>query len=279
MYIVNSLQLKEQLQAFLKEDIGNGDISSEFIFNKGTKGKISFLAKEDGIFCGKDIITTGYQLLDSEIQVKEFVEDGDKIRKGDRIVEVSGSVPALLSGERVILNLLQRLSGIATLTNQAVTVLDDDHTRICDTRKTTPGLRMLEKYAVRCGGGYNHRFGLYDAVMLKDNHLTFAGSLQQAVQRVRKQVGHTVKIEVEVETKDQVREAVEAGADIIMFDNCSPELVKEFQQLVPAHILTEASGGIQLDNLATYRNTGVDYISLGFLTHSVPSLDISVEAI
>lgn len=279
MYIVNSLQLKEQLQAFLKEDIGNGDISSEFIFNKGTKGKISFLAKEDGIFCGKDIITTGYQLLDSEIQVKEFVEDGEKIRKGDRIAEVSGSVPALLSGERVILNLLQRLSGIATLTNQAVTVLDDDHTRICDTRKTTPGLRMLEKYAVRCGGGYNHRFGLYDAVMLKDNHLTFAGSLQQAVQRVRKQVGHTVKIEVEVETKDQVREAVEAGADIIMFDNCSPELVKEFQQLVPAHILTEASGGIQLDNLATYRNTGVDYISLGFLTHSVPSLDISVEAI
>lgn len=279
MYIVNSLQLKEKLKAFFKEDIGNGDISSEFIFNKGTKGKISFLAKEDGIFCGKDIIKTGYQLLESEIQVKEFVEDGDKIRKGDHIAEVSGSVPALLLGERVILNLLQRLSGIATLTNQAVTVLDDDHTRICDTRKTTPGLRMLEKYAVRCGGGYNHRFGLYDAVMLKDNHLTFAGSLQQAVHRVRKQVGHTVKIEVEVETKDQVREAVDSGADIIMFDNCSPELVKEFQQLVPAHILTEASGGIQLDNLATYRNTGVDYISLGFLTHSVPSLDISVEAI
>ncbi|GAA0309296.1 nicotinate-nucleotide pyrophosphorylase (carboxylating) [Gracilibacillus halotolerans] len=276
---MNSLQLKEKLKAFFKEDIGNGDISSEFIFNKGTKGKISFLAKEDGIFCGKDIIKTGYQLLESEIQVKEFVEDGDKIRKGDHIAEVSGSVPALLLGERVILNLLQRLSGIATLTNQAVTVLDDDHTRICDTRKTTPGLRMLEKYAVRCGGGYNHRFGLYDAVMLKDNHLTFAGSLQQAVHRVRKQVGHTVKIEVEVETKDQVREAVDSGADIIMFDNCSPELVKEFQQLVPAHILTEASGGIQLDNLATYRNTGVDYISLGFLTHSVPSLDISVEAI
>lgn len=276
---MNSLHVKEQLLTFLKEDIGSGDISSEFVFNRHTQGKVLFLAKADGIFCGKDIIISAYQLLDEQIQVKQFVEDGDKIQKGERIAEVSGNVIALLSGERVILNLLQRLSGIATLTHQAVTVLADSHTRICDTRKTTPGLRMLEKYAVRCGGGYNHRFGLYDAIMLKDNHLSFAGSIKRAVGNVREKVGHTVKIQIEVETEDQVLEAVEAGVDIIMFDNCSPDQVKEFQQLVPSHIVTETSGGIHLENLATYRNTGVDYISLGFLTHSVPSLDISVDAI
>lgn len=275
---VNTLLLKKQLQAFLQEDIVHGDISSNLLF-KNAKGKIYFLAKEEGVFCGKDIITEGYRLLDEQVKVRHYMDDGDKVCQGDRIAEASGKIAALLAGERVILNLLQRLSGIATLTNKAVSILADPHTRICDTRKTTPGLRMLEKYAVRCGGGFNHRFGLYDAIMLKDNHLAFAGSIQHAITNIRAQVGHTVKIEVEAETKDQVQEAVDAGADIIMFDNCSPEKVKEYQQLVPTHIVTEASGGIQLDNLANYRHTGVDYISLGFITHSVQALDISVEVI
>lgn len=275
---MNALHLKDQLRAFLKEDIGHGDISSNLLF-KDAKGKIYFMAKEDGVFCGKDIITEGYRLLDEQVLVRHYMDDGDKVRQGDRIAEASGKIAALLAGERVILNLLQRLSGIATLTNKAVSILADPHTRICDTRKTTPGLRMLEKYAVRCGGGFNHRFGLDDAIMLKDNHLAFAGSIQHAITNIRAQVGHTVKIEVEVESGEQVQEAVKAGADIIMFDNCTPERVKEYQQLVPSHIVTEASGGIQLDNLANYRHTGVDYISLGFITHSIQALDISVEVI
>lgn len=190
---------------------------------------------------------------------------------------VSGSVSALLQGERVVLNLVQRMSGIASLTRTAVETLNSSFTRICDTRKTTPGLRMLEKYAVRCGGGYNHRFGLYDAVLIKDNHIAFAGSIRRAVQLVREKVGHMVKIEVETETKEQVMEAVEAGADVIMFDNRNPLEIKEMISLIPEHIITEASGGITLDNLAAYRDSGVHYISLGFLTHSFKSLDISAE--
>jgi nicotinate-nucleotide pyrophosphorylase (carboxylating) len=181
----------------------------------------------------------------------------------------------LLTGERVILNLLQRMSGIATLTHRAVTILNNSHTRICDTRKTTPGLRMLEKYAVVCGGGYNHRFGLYDGVMIKDNHIAFCGSITKAVQAVREKLGHMVKIEVETETKEQVLEAVRAGADVIMFDNRTPDEVREFVSLVPKPIITEASGGITLENLAEYGTTGVDYISLGMLTHSATALDIS----
>jgi nicotinate-nucleotide pyrophosphorylase (carboxylating) len=179
----------------------------------------------------------------------------------------------------VVLNLVQRMSGIATLTRKAVSTLDSGHTKICDTRKTTPGLRMLEKYAVTTGGGYNHRFGLYDGIMIKDNHISFAGSITNAVERVRKQAGHMVKVEVEVETEAQVREAVNAGADIIMFDNRTPDEIKELIKLVPSGFITEASGGIQLTNLAGYRDTGVDYISLGFLTHSYKALDISVKVL
>lgn len=168
------------------------------------------------------------------------------------------------------------MSGIATATNKAVKTLQSDHTRICDTRKTTPGLRMFEKYAVTCGGGFNHRIGLYDGVMIKDNHIAFAGSITNAVKIAKEKLGHMAKIEVETESEEQVLEAIEAGADIIMFDNRTPEEVKHFQKLVPQHITTEASGNITLQTLADYRHTGVDYISLGFLTHSVKALDISL---
>jgi len=272
---MNQLKLKQLLQQFFIEDIGELDVTSESIFPSAMQGEGRFMVKADGIIAGMNIIREGYSLLGSEIKVQTLVNDGDEVKKGDIIATVQGPMGLLLTGERVILNLLQRMSGIATLTNQAVTALNSDHTRICDTRKTTPGLRMLEKYAVTCGGGYNHRLGLYDGVMIKDNHIAFAGSITKAVQAVRAKLGHMVKIEVETETRDQVLEAIEARADIIMFDNRSPKEVSEFVKLVPETIATEASGGIMLETLGDYRHTGVDYISLGMLTHSVSALDIS----
>ena len=274
---MNILKLRSLIEQFFIEDIGEQDITTDLIFSDNTKGEVVFLAKETGIFCGEDIIKTGFQLLNPQINIQLFVKDGDPIERGQRLAVASGEISTLLKGERVILNLIQRMSGIATLTRKAVETLDSSFTRICDTRKTTPGLRMLEKYAVRCGGGYNHRYGLYDGVMIKDNHISFAGSITRAVDLVREKLGHMVKIEVETETKDQVIEAVEAGVDVIMFDNRTPDEIKEWIKLVPDHIITEASGGIDLNNLGSYRDCGVHYISLGFLTHSYKALDISVK--
>ncbi|MBA2873638.1 carboxylating nicotinate-nucleotide diphosphorylase [Thermaerobacillus caldiproteolyticus] len=272
---MNTMKLQQMLQQFFLEDIGDRDVTSETIFPNKKRATGEFLAKEEGVLAGTDIIATGYHLLDREIEITLHKKDGEQVKKGELIATVSGPIAPLLTGERVILNLLQRMSGIATLTHRAVTTLNSAHTRICDTRKTTPGLRMLEKYAVTCGGGYNHRFGLYDGVMIKDNHIAFCGSITKAVEAVRGKLGHMIKIEVETETKEQVLEAVEAGVDVIMFDNRTPEEVCEFVQLVPKQIITEASGGITLENLAQYGNTGVDYISLGILTHSAKALDIS----
>ncbi|WP_066389843.1 carboxylating nicotinate-nucleotide diphosphorylase [Neobacillus mesonae] len=276
---MNKLKLRSSIEQFFIEDIGEGDLTTDFIFPEDTNGKIVFLAKENGVFCGEEVIKTGFELLNSQIEVELFTRDGAVIEAGQQFAVAAGRISDLLKGERVILNLVQRLSGIAALTRQAVETLDSSHTRICDTRKTTPGLRMLEKYAVRCGGGFNHRFGLYDGVMIKDNHISFAGSIKHAVELVRENAGHMVKIEVETETKEQVLEAVEAGADIIMFDNRTPDEIKELIELVPEHVITEASGGIKLSNLASFRDTGVDYISLGFLTHSYKALDISVKVL
>ncbi len=263
------------LRHFFKEDFGERDLTSDALFGEDHLGRGEFIAKENGVFVGIAILQEAYRLLDPATKLTLLKKDGEKVEKGEVLATVEGKMGVLLSGERVILNLLQRLSGIATLTAQAVETLDSDTTKICDTRKTTPGLRMLEKYAVTCGGGFNHRFGLYDGVMIKDNHIEFAGSISEAVKRTRQKIGHMVKVEVETETKEQVIEAVEAGADIIMFDNRTPEEIKEFIPLVPERIITEASGGITLENIATYRDTGVHFISLGFLTHSVRSLDIS----
>lgn len=265
------------LEQYFLEDIGERDISTELIFGKEEYGEISFIAKDNGVFCGEEVIILGFELLSQENRVELFVRDGAKFEKGDILARVSGNISDLLTGERVILNLVQRMCGVATLTNNVVVELDSKKTRICDTRKTTPGLRMLEKYAVRVGGGYNHRFGLYDGVMIKDNHISFAGSITKAVEKARSQIGHMVKIEVETETLEQVKEAIKAGADVIMFDNRTPDEIKEWISIVPKNILTEASGGITLDNVASYRETGVDYISLGFLTHSAKAVDISVK--
>jgi len=274
---MHTIKLKKKLEEFFLEDLGEIDISSQTIFGKESKGEAIILAKEEGIFAGTDIIKTGYSLFQSDLHVNIKKQDGELVKKGDIIAEINGPVSVILSGERVILNVIQRMSGIATITNKAVQLLKSNHTRICDTRKTSPGFRMFEKYAVRCGGGFNHRFGLYDGVMIKDNHIAFAGSISNAVKKVRNQTGHMVKIEVEIETDEQLLEAIESKADVIMFDNRSPEEVARFVEMTPKSIITEASGGIGMHNLADYRETNVDYISLGMLTHSYQSLDISMN--
>ena len=263
---MNQLLLKEKIKQFLLEDIQHQDVTSHTIFP----------VKEEGILAGADVIKTTYNILDSEIDVTLFKADGDLLSKGDQIATISGSIRNILSGERVILNLLQRMSGIATLTAKSVKSLNNSNIKIVDTRKTTPGLRMFEKYAVTCGGGFNHRFGLYDMVMIKDNHIAFAGSIEKAVSLVREKLGPSVKIEVETESIREVKEAVEQNVDIIMFDNRTPAEINDMIQFVPNHILTEASGGITLETIHEYRNTNVDFISLGFLTHSVAALDISL---
>ncbi|MFC4022219.1 carboxylating nicotinate-nucleotide diphosphorylase [Oceanobacillus longus] len=274
---MNILKLRKALESFLLEDIGDQDITSEAIFPESQTGKGVFIAKETGTLSGLAIIKEAYHLLEPQMEIKLHFKDGEKVQPLDTIAEVYGPVRHLLTGERVILNLLQRMSGIATMTNQAVETLNDSTIHICDTRKTMPGLRMLDKYAVITGGGKNHRNGLYDGVMIKDNHISYCGSITNAVEKARAAIGHMVKIEVETENKEEVMEAIAAGADVIMFDNRSPEEVKEFAAMVPSSIVTEASGGITLENLATYANTGVHYISLGALTHSVKALDISLQ--
>lgn len=272
---MNIIKLEELLKQFFNEDIGDGDLSSEFIFSPEQQGSFSFYAKETGIFCGAPIIKHGFLLLDQSMDIILYKKDGDKVNAGDILAVIQGPLQKLLMGERVILNLIQRMSAIATATNLAVRKTAGTNAKICDTRKTMPGMRMLDKYAVRIGGAYNHRNGLYDAIMLKDNHIAFAGSITKAVQLAREKIGHTIKIEVEIESKAQLDEAIAAGADIIMFDNRSPEEIREWLPVVPPHIATEASGGISLHNLNTYAETGIQWISLGALTHSVKAFDIS----
>ncbi|MBP1969222.1 nicotinate-nucleotide pyrophosphorylase (carboxylating) [Virgibacillus natechei] len=274
---MNKIKLRTALQSFLIEDIGDADRTSTAIFPPDQLGKGIFLAKEEGIIAGLALIEESYHLLDPTIEVEIFYKDGDQVYPGDEIATVSGPILCILSGERVILNLIQRMSGIASMTKKCAETLNDDTIEICDTRKTSPGLRMFEKYAVTAGGGKNHRFGLYDGIMIKDNHIAFCGSISKAVRAARQHSGHMTMIEVEAETKAQVIEAVEANADRIMFDNRNPDEVKELATYVPKHIVTEASGGITLDNLTTYQHTGVDYISLGFITHSIKALDISLN--
>ncbi|ECB9644467.1 carboxylating nicotinate-nucleotide diphosphorylase [Listeria monocytogenes] len=275
---MNSILMNQAIQAFLLEDIGQYDLSAETVFPRDTMGEGIFLAKETGILCGISIPLKVYELLGGNIQFEAYKKDGDWIQKGDIIAAVTAPVRTLLSGERVILNLMQRMSGIASQTNFAVKQLDDSAIRICDTRKTAPGLRAFDKYAVQTGGGFNHRNGLYDGVMLKDNHIAFSGGITSAVSTVREKLGHMVKIEVETETAEQVKEAVQAGADIIMFDNRTPEEIKQLVKLVPPQITTEISGNVTLENIHRYKGSGANYISLGSLTHSVRAFDISFNS-
>ncbi|SET16407.1 nicotinate-nucleotide pyrophosphorylase [carboxylating] [Oceanobacillus limi] len=274
---MNKLKLRTMLESFLVEDIGDEDLTSQSIFPKDKVGTGVFISKEDGIISGIQLVKEVYHLLDETIDVEFQVTDGEHIVSGQTLAKVEGPITHLLTGERLILNCLQRMSGIATLTHKSIKALNDPSIQICDTRKTVPGMRMLDKYAVVTGGGKNHRRGLFDGVMIKDNHIAYCGSITQAIHQVREKVGHMVKIEVETETRKEVMEAIDAKADVIMFDNRSPEEVREFAKLVPKEIRTEASGGINLKNLPSYSGTGVDFISLGFLTHSVNALDISLQ--
>lgn len=273
-----NLQVKEQLKTFLIEDIGTGDLSADLIFDENEQSSGVFVAKSDGIIAGLEVAQQVYDLLGQNATFIPVVADGASVKKGEIIGRATGHIRTLLTGERVILNLLQRMSGIATFTHTAIETLNDPTIKICDTRKTAPGLRYFDKLAVKIGGGFNHRVGLYDGVMLKDNHIAYAGSITKAVEKVRQQIGQMVKIEVEIETEEQLHEAIAAKADIIMLDNRTPEQVAAWTKLVPEGILTEISGGITLANLADYAQTGADYLSLGALTHSVLAFDISFNS-
>lgn len=274
---MNRILMQERLKQFFIEDMGNRDVSATSIFPADVRGTVAFIAKEEGIFCGGPVIQEGFQLLDGTSDIQLLKKEGEVVTKGETLAMIEAPIHVLLSGERVILNLVQRMSGIATLTHRYVQEIQGTHASIADTRKTAPGLRMFDKYAVRQGGGKNHRIGLFDAVMLKDNHIAFCGSITKAVEKARQAVGHTTPIEVEIETKEAMDEAVRAGADIIMFDNRTPEEITAWIRDVPSSITTEASGMIQLSNVASYAQTGVDYISIGALTHSVRAFDISAQ--
>ncbi|CDQ41091.1 putative nicotinate-nucleotide pyrophosphorylase [carboxylating] [Virgibacillus kapii] len=275
--MINNIKLKSMLESFFIEDIGDGDITTQYLFDSKQMGEMQLIAKSPGIFCGEEIINRGVPIINPMVHSQLFVKNGDKVVEGTEIARIHGPIKDLLQAERVVLNLIQRMSGIATLTAHAVDVITGTEARICDTRKTTPGLRMLEKHAVRCGGGFNHRLSLADAVMIKDNHIAYAGSITNAIRNLKNGLGHTIKIEVEIETEDQLVEAAANNVDIIMFDNCSPQTIKQWIHHVPNNITTEASGGITMDQLYNYATSGVDFISLGYLTHSASGLDISAQ--
>ncbi|SFE57464.1 carboxylating nicotinate-nucleotide diphosphorylase [Alteribacillus iranensis] len=272
---MNRMLVRKKINEFLEEDVYTGDITTDSIFSEEEETKGTLLAKGEGVFCGKIVLEEGLRLLDSEAVITWYVEEGDTLERGEKIADIHGKTRALLTSERVLLNMIQRMSGIATATKTAVMRLHDLSIQVCDTRKTAPGLRMFDKYAVRIGGGTNHRFGLYDAVMIKDNHIAAAGGIKKAVEKVREKAGHMVKVEVETTKEQEVREAVAAGADVIMLDNQGPEAVQSLTALIPSVIQTEISGNVTLDNIADYQGCGVDFISLGALTHSVTACDIS----
>lgn len=265
------------IQQALEEDIGNEDVTTNAVMPEYKKGMVKLIAKQDGIICGLNVFERAFKLLDEGTTVAKFVKDGDEIKKGQRLAVVSGDIRVLLSGERVALNYLQRMSGIATYTRSVVKLLEGCKTRLLDTRKTAPNMRVFEKYAVRVGGGSNHRYNLSDGVLLKDNHIGAAGGVKKAVEMARAYAPFVRKIEVEVENLDMCREALEAGADIIMLDNMSVEDMKAAVKMIDGRAITECSGNVTLENIANIRETGVDFVSSGALTHSAPILDLSLK--
>jgi nicotinate-nucleotide pyrophosphorylase (carboxylating) len=274
--MLNLRKWKKHIQLWLDEDLMEGDLT-EALIPKQKIGQAWITAKADGLIAGLPIATLVFQELDPQIQVTCMTEDGKEVKRGDVLLKLEGPMSSLLAGERLALNLLQRLSGIATMTQRYVENVKGLPVRIVDTRKTTPGLRGLEKYAVRMGGGHNHRFGLYDAAMIKDNHIKAAGGITQAVTKLRQTIPHTVKIEVEVESIEQVKEALDVESDIIMLDNMSNDLMSEAVALIGGRAIVEASGGVSLETVRAIAETGVDIISVGALTHSVTALDISMD--
>lgn len=275
--ITKLLQVDNLILSALREDISSEDVSTNAIMREAVLGQVDLICKQDGIIAGLDVFKRVFELLDDDVKFEFFCKDGDEVKKGQLMAKVTGDMRTLLSGERVALNYLQRMSGIATYTNSVAKLLECSKTKLLDTRKTTPNMRIFEKYAVTVGGGHNHRYNLSDGVMLKDNHIGAAGSITKAVAMAKDYAPFVRKIEVEVEDLDMVREAVEAGADIIMLDNMTPEQMKEAIEIIDGRAETECSGNVTKENIARLTALGVDYISSGALTHSAPIMDISLK--
>ena len=271
------MQADQLIRMALQEDITSEDVSTNAVMPTATKGTVDLIAKEDGVVAGLEIYARVFTILDEKTEIDLHCKDGDEVKKGELMATVTGDIRVLLSGERVALNYLQRMSGIATYTRQVAKLLEGSNVTLLDTRKTTPNCRVFEKYAVRVGGGHNHRYNLSDGVLLKDNHIGAAGSVAKAVKMAKAYAPFVRKIEIEVETLEQVKEAVDAGADIIMLDNMTPDMMKEAVQLIDGRAQTECSGNITKENIAKICEIGVDFVSSGALTHSAPILDISMK--
>lgn len=275
--ITMQLQADKLIRMALEEDITSEDVSTNAVMPTKVQGTVDLIAKEDGVIAGMDVYARVFKLLDEDTEIEMLCHDGDEVREGDLMAKVTGDIRVLLSGERVALNYLQRMSGIATYTRSVAKLLEGSGVTLLDTRKTTPNCRVFEKYAVRVGGGCNHRYNLSDGVLLKDNHIGAAGSITKAIQMAKAYAPFVRKIEIETETLEQVAEAVEAGADIIMLDNMTPEVMKQAVALIGGRAQTECSGNITKENIARICEIGVDFVSSGALTHSAPILDISMK--
>ena len=274
--ILNKIYVDNLIKTALLEDINYCDVTTDYLIPAEQMGKGKLVAKAEGILCGVEVAARVFELIDSDIKIEILIKDGESVKYGDEIMRLEGRTASLLKGERTALNLIQHRSGIATAANQATKLVEGTNASIADTRKTLPGMRPLQKYAVMTGGAKNHRYNLSDAAMLKDNHIDAAGGITAAVTALRKKIGHMTKIEVETRNLDELKEALAVGADIIMLDNMSPELMKEAVAITDGRAVLEASGGITNETLRAVAESGVDIISIGALTHSVKAFDISM---
>lgn len=274
--ILNKIYVDNLIKTALLEDINYCDVTTDYLIPAEQMGKGKLVAKAEGILCGVEVAARVFELIDSDIKIEILIKDGESVKYGDEIMRLEGRTASLLKGERTALNLIQHMSGIATAANQATKLVEGTNASIADTRKTLPGMRPLQKYAVMTGGAKNHRYNLSDAAMLKDNHIDAAGGITAAVTALRKKIGHMTKIEVETRNLDELKEALAVGADIIMLDNMSPELMKEAVTITDGRAVLEASGGITNETLRAVAESGVDIISIGALTHSVKAFDISM---
>lgn len=275
--ITMKLNVDPFILSALKEDITSEDVTTNSVMPEACLGEVDLICKEDGIICGLQVFARVFELLEESVEISFLVKDGDAVKKGQLMAKVRGDIRTLLCGERTALNYLQRMSGIATYTHSIATLLEGTGIKLLDTRKTTPNNRIFEKYAVRVGGGNNHRYNLTDGVLLKDNHIGAAGGVKEAVKLAREYAPFVRKIEVEVENLDMVRDAVEAGADIIMLDNMTPEVMREAIQIINHRAEIEISGNVTRENIERIKDLGVDYVSSGALTHSAPIMDISLK--
>lgn len=278
---IPSILIEDLVRSALKEDLGHGhDITSQSVIDPSAEVTATFNAREEGVLAGLILALSSFSHIDPDLEFEVFAQDGDVLEAADKIATVTGPASAILTAERVALNFLIHMSGIATLTRRHVLAVQGTNAKITDTRKTLPMLRTIQKYAVRAGGGYNHRFGLDDCILIKDNHIAIAGGVNEALTRAKENIGHTVKIEIEVDTLEQLKEVLEhGGADIVMLDNFDLKDLKTAVELIDGKLITEASGGVNLITVADIAKTGVDYISIGALTHSAPALDIGLDIV